>query len=118
MIAPFCSVVAAVLVLAVPVNKAPIARPDHLTTTVDTPKIILWGQLLSNDSPGRGERGQTLRVTGVADDPDSPGSVFVTGGHGVFVPAAGFVGTARFRYTIRDSGGKTDTGTVRVTVNP
>jgi hypothetical protein len=99
------------------VNRAPVARTDHLTGHTDTPLIVLYGRLLSNDSPGRGEHGQRLRVIGVADDPESPGHVFITGGHAVFVPASGFDGTARFRYTIRDSGGRTDTGTVRVTVS-
>jgi hypothetical protein len=97
-------------------NRAPIARTDRLSAHADTPLIVLYGRLLSNDSPGRGEHGQRLRVIGVADDPDSPGFVLVTGGHAVFVPASGFVGTARFSYTIRDRGGKTDTGTALVTV--
>ena len=99
------------------VNRAPIARTDHLAATAGTPKIVLWRDLLGNDSPGRGEAGQRLRVIGVDDDPDSPGTVFVTGGHAVFVPEAGFVGRARFSYTVRDGGGKTATGTVRVTVS-
>lgn len=98
------------------VNRAPIARTDHLTVHADTPLIVLYRRLLSNDSPGRGEHGQRLRVISVDDDPESPGHVFVTGGHAVFIPAAGFVGTARFSYTIRDRGQKTDTGTVVVTV--
>jgi hypothetical protein len=104
------------------VNRAPIARTDHLTARADTPLVVLYGPLLANDSPGRGERGQRIRVVEVADDPDSPGSVLVTGGHAVFIPPAGFVGTARFSYTIRDNGGtrrggqNTDTGWVKVTV--
>jgi hypothetical protein len=110
--------VVAVLAAVLPVNHAPIARTDHLTTTVDTPLTVLFGQLLANDSAGRGERGQRLWLVEVADDPDSPGSVLVTGGHAVFVPEQGFVGTARFTYTIRDRGQKTDTGKVLVTVGP
>jgi len=109
--------------VAKPVNKAPIARTDHLSATAGTPEVVLYGELLGNDSPGRGETRQRLTVIDIADDPNSPGTVFVTGGHAVFVPAAGFVGTARFGYTIRDSGGtrrcgvNTDSGWVKVTVS-
>ncbi len=121
MIACAAAVAACMLALPAsgePVNRAPIARTDQLTAKADTPRIVLWRDLLGNDSAGRGESGQRLRVVSVTDNPDSPGTVFITGGHAVFVPAAGFVGTARFRYTIKDGGGKTDTGRVRVTVEP
>jgi hypothetical protein len=108
---------------AKPVNKAPIARTDHLSATAGIPEVVLYRELLGNDSPGRGESRQRLTLIAVADDPESPGTVFVTGGHAVFVPAPGFVGTARFSYTIHDNGGtrrggvNTDTGKVFVTVS-
>ncbi|GAB5405863.1 MAG: hypothetical protein Aurels2KO_40940 [Aureliella sp.] len=111
-------------------NDAPTAGDDSLTTTEDTAATITTAQLLSNDSagpnlPGQGgdESGQSLQFVGVEPASTNGGTVSVTGGVVTYTPAANFVGTDTFFYTVRDngtSGGiadpQTTTGTVTVTV--
>jgi hypothetical protein len=108
--------------MPVDVNHAPVARADRVATAIDTLVYVLYPQLLANDSPGPGDRGQRLRVVDVAATPGTHGTVRMVGGHAYYVPAPGFAGQARFRYTVRDNGGtehggvNTDSGWVRVTV--
>ncbi|HVE98561.1 MAG TPA: Ig-like domain-containing protein, partial [Mycobacteriales bacterium] len=69
--------------------------------------------VLGNDSD---VDGGPLAVTAVS--PDSAGVASLAGGVVSFTPAAGFVGTATFDYTVSDGAGGTDTATVTVTVSP
>lgn len=92
------------------VQHTPVARADQLATPADTLLTVLYGQLLAND------RGRRLAVVDLAATRATHGSVRMIGGHGIYVPADGFTGEARFRYTIRDRDGATDAGWVRVAV--
>ncbi|WP_243058688.1 Ig-like domain-containing protein [Nocardioides sp. SR21] len=88
----------------------PVARADRLSTPADSLLTVHYEELLRND------RGRRLAVVDLAATRATHGSVRMIGGHGIYVPTPGFTGEARFRYTIRDRGGRTDAGWVRVTV--
>jgi hypothetical protein len=91
-----------------PANRAPIANPDAATTDSSTPVTIA---VLANDTDPDGNTLSVVAVTVPAGgtariNPDKT----VT-----FTPAAGFVGTATFGYTVSD-GAATASANVTVTV--
>ena len=94
-----------------PVNAQPVAVDDSFSTAIDTPITITAASLLGNDSDPNGD---TLTVTAVQNP--LHGSVSLNGTNIVFMPDAGFSGTASFTYTISDVQGATATATVTITI--
>ena len=99
---------------------SPVATDDSYPTTEDTPVAL---DLLGNDTDGNG---QPLKVTEIDGQAIAPGgSVAVEGGivsmaadgSLTFTPNSDFNGTISFEYTVSDTDGLTDTGTVNVTVD-
>jgi hypothetical protein len=107
------------------VNDAPDALDDAgFDTDEDTPLTLDPSQLLSNDSAGPGETGQTLSITSVSATSTEGGTVAIVAGQVVYTPPPGFSGADSFTYTITDDGTTNgqpdplgDTATVTVQVN-
>jgi VCBS repeat-containing protein len=97
-----------------PVNQAPTAVADSLTTTADSAASFTSAFLLSNDSDPDGD---ALTVTSVASSTTNGGTVTSgAAGSWTYTPAAGFAGTDSFTYVVNDGRDGTSTGTVSVTV--
>ncbi|EMD1175596.1 tandem-95 repeat protein, partial [Vibrio harveyi] len=101
---------ATVAVTVKPVNDAPVAVNDAVSTDEDTAVTI---DVLANDSDPEND---TLTIT-AASVPTEQGTVAIVDGKLVFTPAENFNGDATISYTISD-GQLTDDATVAVTVNP
>ncbi|HHP0472517.1 TPA: Ig-like domain-containing protein, partial [Vibrio harveyi] len=101
---------ATVTVTVNPINDAPVAVNDTVTTDEDTAVTI---DVLTNDSDPEND---TLTIT-AASVPTEQGTVAIVDGKLVFTPAENFNGDASISYTISD-GQLTDDATVAVTVNP
>ncbi len=100
---------ATVTITITPVNDAPTAHDDAVTTAEDTAVIIT---VLSNDADVDGD---SLVVSGVTSP--TVGTATVNGDSTItYTPPANFNGVATFTYTISDGHGGTDTATVTVTV--
>jgi hypothetical protein len=89
-------------------NLGPDAVDDSAATTVDSPVTIA---VLANDTDPDGD---ALTVTAVGDPPN--GDASTNGTTVTYTPAAGFVGTDTFTYSISD-GQASDSATVTVTVS-
>lgn len=96
-------------------NTAPVAVDD--TFTVDSGSTSNTLDVLANEL-STADPGESLKVTAVTT-PSSGGTVTIASdGKTVnYKPAASFVGTETFQYTLSD-GTSTDTATVTVTVQP
>ncbi|WP_256934280.1 cadherin-like domain-containing protein, partial [Vibrio parahaemolyticus] len=92
-----------------PINDAPNAENDVITTGEDTAVTI---DVLVNDSDVEGD---VLSIQS-ASVPSEQGSVDIVDGKLVFTPAENFHGDAEITYTLTD-GALTDQATVNVTVN-
>ncbi|WP_256931405.1 cadherin-like domain-containing protein, partial [Vibrio parahaemolyticus] len=92
-----------------PINDAPNAKNDVITTEEDTAVTI---DVLVNDSDVEGD---VLSIQS-ASVPSEQGSVDIVDGKLVFTPAENFHGDAEITYTLTD-GALTDQATVNVTVN-
>ena len=92
-------------------NSAPEAADDTVQTQEDTPAIILP---LANDYDGDDD---PLHVTAVSDPAHGSASV-ISASEIRYTPDADFSGSDTMTYTVADPGGKTDTGTITVTVSP
>ena len=108
---------ATVTVQVAPVNDPPTANDDAFTVTEDSTDNFLNVQGNDEIAPDADE---TLRVIAV-DETGMQGTLSITpNGTGVeYTPAAGFVGTETFTYTVRDRNdaqGLTSEATVTVTV--
>jgi hypothetical protein len=90
-----------------PVNDAPIAFADNVSTRKNTSVTI---SVLSND---RDVDGGALTITSVTQP--SRGSATFTGTSVRYLPKGGFTGTDSFNYTISD--GKGGAATAKVTIN-
>ncbi len=101
---------ATVAVTVNPVNDAPVAVNDAVSTDEDTAVTI---DVLANDSDPEND---TLTIT-AASVPAEQGTVTIVDGKLVFTPVENFNGDATISYTISD-GQLTDDATVAVTVNP
>ncbi|WP_447400047.1 Ig-like domain-containing protein [Vibrio harveyi] len=101
---------ATVAVTVNPVNDAPVAVNDTVSTDEDTAVTI---DVLANDSDPEND---TLTIT-AASVPTEQGTVAIVDGKLVFTPAENFNGDATISYTISD-GELSDDATVAVTVNP
>jgi hypothetical protein len=104
---------ARVLVEVAPVNDAPIATDDRLTTAEDSAIRMARGFFTGDDHDVDGD---PLRIVSVQKA--EHGTVELTKNHVVFTPDADFNGEASFTYTISDGHGGLDTATVRVQVTP
>ena len=94
-----------------PVNDAPDAVADAITTDEDVPVTI---QVLANDSD---EEGDALTITGVTQALNGTVTIEASGVIS-YTPNADYNGSDDFTYTISDGNGGTDTAAVAVTVNP
>ncbi|MFC1983998.1 Ig-like domain-containing protein, partial [Chloroflexota bacterium] len=102
---------ATVNIYVTPVNDAPVAVGDSLTTLEDTAITYL---VLSNDYDVDGD---ILYISSVTNG--SNGVVTVNpDGTLIYTPNANFNGTDSFTYTVTDGQGGTDTATVNVNVIP
>jgi outer membrane protein OmpA-like peptidoglycan-associated protein len=91
------------------INQPPDAVDDSASTAPGTPVTI---SVLANDTDPDGDA-----LTEVATRTPANGTVAINaGGTVTYTPAAGFVGTDTFTYTITDPDGLTDTATVSVAV--
>ncbi len=86
----------------------PLAQPDTATTLVGTALPIA---VLANDTD---PTGQPLTITSVTQG--AHGAVTITGTSVTYMPAATFVGTDSFTYTVTDGQGASTTATVMVNV--
>lgn len=100
------SVPATVTINVSSINDPPTVRDDAAVATAGRPLTI---EVLGNDVDVDGD---VMTLDG-ATAPDH-GSIVISGDDVVFTPAAGFTGTDRFSYTVRDATGATSTGVVRV----
>ncbi len=100
-------------VFFIPGNRPPNAVDDSFAVNQDTSNNSL--NVLANDTDP--DTGDTLTVDSVTQP--ASGTVQITGNGAQvgFTPSAGFIGTVTFTYTVKDSGGLTDTATVTVSVN-
>ena len=106
---------ATVTVTVASVNHAPTAVNDPFTVNQDTSANSF--NVLANDTdPDAGDT-KTITATGATNH---GGAVSIVGAAAnntlSYTPAAGFVGTEAFTYTMRDTAGLTSTATVTVTV--
>ena len=101
-------------VVVTPVNDAPEATDDALTTPEDTALTFTGAFLLGNDADVDGDN-ITIQAT-----TQPINGVLVDNGNGTFTytPNANFNGQDTFTYTITDGNGATDTATVTVDVTP
>ena len=94
-----------------PVNDAPVAVDDVVSTDEDTPLTIV---VIANDTDVDGD---PLVITSATNGAN--GTVTVNAdGTVTYTPNAGFNGQDSFTYDISDGKGGTDTATVTITVNP
>ncbi|HUP14446.1 MAG TPA: S8 family serine peptidase [Acidimicrobiia bacterium] len=101
-------------VLAAASNAAPVAGDDSYGVYVDTLLTVAAPGVLGNDTDADGDQ-LTVSASDAASVEGGVVSV-AAGGSFTFMPAAGFVGSDSFGYTISD-GALTDTATVTITVS-
>lgn len=95
-------------------NLPPIARSDSYTGTEDITFNSEPASVLDNDSDPDGDNLRPL-LTGAAQH----GSIILSGdGTFGYVPQPDFFGSDVFTYTLRDEGGLTALGTVRIFITP
>jgi large repetitive protein len=102
---------ATVTIDVTPVNDAPVAVADEVTTDEDTPVVI---DALANDTDVDGD---ALTITGVGRAQFGVATIAEDGRSITYTPNADANGTDSFSYTISD-GALTATSTVTVVVNP
>ena len=102
-----------ITVTATEADVAPVAVDDDVTTQTETAITIPVATLLANDTDANS--GDSLTVTAVSNAAN--GTVALDNGIVTFTPDAGFEGDASFDYTVEDSTGLTDTGSVTVAVS-
>ncbi len=109
---------ATVTVQVTEVNDPPVAVNDVFTVFRNSTQNVL--QVLLNDTSGVDDPGaETLSVTAVSSG--SAGGTIAVGSSGLtvsYTPAANFLGTETFTYTLSDGRGGTSAATVSVSVNP
>jgi hypothetical protein len=100
---------ATVHVTVTPVDDAPIALDDEASTAQGVPVVL---DVVGNDLDPDGDALRVVSFTQPEDGvvtQDDDGAL-------VYTPPDGFVGTARFAYTVSDPGGNTATATVTIYV--
>jgi len=93
------------------VNDAPVATPDAINGTEDTPLTVTPATLLGNDTDADGN---PLTIGSVQDAVN--GTVAIVNGNVVFTPAPDYSGPASFTYTVTDGQGGSATTTVNLTI--
>ncbi len=95
--------------VGVKANTAPTGTPDAVTTYVDTPLVILPGDLAGNDADAEDDELAPYLVS-------KPlyGEIESVGGTFIYTPSPGFTGTEQFYYSTFD--GYTDSLPVLVTI--
>jgi hypothetical protein len=101
---------ASVMVTVTLPNRPPVAAPDAAATTAGTAVTI---DVLANDSDPDGD---SLRLAGMSL-PGHGTLALAPGQRFLYTPAAGFIGSDSFTYSVRDSKGARATGTVSVEVD-
>lgn len=91
-------------------NNAPISLDDSFTIAEDNP---LSGNVLANDSDVDGNTLSVIAATGAMH-----GATSVVNNHVVYTPAADYVGSDSFTYTVSDGRGGTSQATVSITITP
>ena len=99
-----------------PVNDAPVAVSDTVSTPEDTVLELEAAALVENDTDIEGD---TISLTAVQNTAGTNGFVSYNSGTGVvtYTPSLNYHGAANFTYTISDGNGGTATGTVNITVS-
>lgn len=100
------------------VNDAPVAFDDSFTATED---VVLTGNVIADNGSGADNDTDldTLNVTPQTITTTVGGTVELqANGDFTYTPAAEYSGTDSFSYTISDSEGLSDTGTVTITIAP
>ncbi|MDO0978185.1 beta strand repeat-containing protein, partial [Mycolicibacterium frederiksbergense] len=105
------SSIATVTITVTPVNDAPVAVGDTVSTDEDTQ---LNGNVLTNDSDVDGD---TLTAT-LVDGPTNGTLTLNADGSFTYTPDADFNGADSFTYTAGDGTATSSTATVSITVNP
>jgi VCBS repeat-containing protein len=102
-----------------PVNDAPVAANDSLTTAFNTPVNIRANALVANDTDIDSSRLRITKVSGfnngIAVLSNNGTADNLTDDFIVFNPTDGFSGNAKFKYTISD-GSLTSTATVAIAI--
>ena len=108
---------ATVTVTVTPVNNAPVASDDSLSTAEDTPLSFLGNVLLANDTDVDGD---TVQISSVQAGGPAHGTVTFDAGTDTitYTPAQNYHGDATFTYTIIDGNGGTASATAHITVTP
>jgi dTDP-4-dehydrorhamnose 3,5-epimerase-like enzyme len=116
-----------IVVTVTPVNDAPVATNDQITTGEDTPVVL---DPRGNDTDADGDPLAITEINGQPIDAQTPISVTNSQGHPIgtvslnpdgsltFTPAPDHHGPADFDYTVSDGQGGTSTGHVGLTVTP
>lgn len=100
-----------------PVNDPPVAVND--TPSVDEDSADNTLDLLANDSAGPENETEAIIIVALGATNNGGVATINAGGGSVnYTPAAGFIGTDTFTYTIEDAGGLQSTATVNVDVAP
>ena len=94
-----------------PVNDAPVAVADAITTDEDTSIVV---DVRANDSDIDGD---SLTVVAVTQGTNGSVVIDALSGNPIYTPNSDFNGSDSFTYTISDGQGGTSTTTVNVTVN-
>lgn len=94
-----------------PVNDAPVANNDFLTTTKNVAVEIKLSDLTANDTDIDGHSLTVFSAGAVTN-----GSLAYIGGKLHFIPANNYTGPASFTYSITDGHGATSSATVNITV--
>ncbi len=92
------------------VNRAPLAAADAFTVTTNSSNNLL--DVLSNDSDPDGD---ALRILSVQTP--AHGTASISGNRVAYAPAAGYIGSDSFSYTVTDDKGLTATAIVSITVS-
>jgi hypothetical protein len=104
---------ALVEVTVTPVNDAPVAVVDVVTTDEDIPLTTAAATLAANDIDVDGD---PLLVTAVTATATTHGTVSLAAGTVTYTPDLDYNGAADFSYTVSDGSGGTASGSVQVTV--
>ena len=103
---------AMVQITVTPVNDRPEAEDDQATTPEDVAIVI---PVLDNDTDPDGD---ALSIRSVSPAGHGRATVAPDGSSVSYTPAPNYNGLDRFTYVVADTGGLTDTATVRITVTP
>ncbi len=102
---------ATVVISVVPVNDAPVAADDAVTTDED---VAVSGSVLGNDNDPDGDKLTALLI----DGPQHGALLFNADGTFTYTPDADFNGTDKFTYQTNDGSVDSNVATVVITVNP